>query len=85
MTPCGKKAKWVVIVDGMPYPVCKAHGDEKRLRAAGMKIRKAKKNERCGQSRTIERACIKAMDMIANGRPSKDTWAEYMKELRQDP
>ena len=85
MTPCGKKAKWAVLVDGMPYPVCRSHGDDKRFKAMGMKFRKAKKEERRGQSKTIERACIKAMEMIANGDSGKNVWGEYMRELRVDP
>lgn len=85
MTPCGKKARWAVIEQGIPYPVCRGHGDDKKFKAAGMKFRKAKKGETCGQSVMVGQACAKAMEMISQGKPPKDIWAAYMKKLREDP
>ena len=85
MTPCGKKAHIAVMVEGIPYPLCKRHGVKAPLKKAGMKLRRALVSERCGQSKTVEAAFFEAMNLINEGKEGKDVWKRYLEVMREDP
>ncbi len=85
MTPCGRKAVLAVIVEGMPYPLCKRHGVKSVLKKAGMKLRRALAAERCGQSKTAEAAFFESMNLINEGKEGKDVWKRYLEVMREDP
>lgn len=86
-TPCGRRAKWVVVVEGevAGAPLCDRHGPEHILRAAGMKLRRAKPKETCGQSQKQEQAFFEGMKLLQEGKSSSEVWQRYLDVFREDP